>query len=230
MVELQDVWKSYQLGNVQVDALRGINLTLQAGDFVAIAGPSGSGKTTIMNVIGLIDTPTRGSVRIQGRDTASFSNRELTRARQETLGFIFQSFNLLPVLSVYENVELPLLLNKKNPLSRSKSERRLWVENLLAEVGLAERRNHLPSELSGGQQQRVAIARALAAKPAIVIADEPTANLDSANGERVLSLMRKINAENGTTFIFSTHDSKIWNMASHVIFLHDGEVASEERK
>lgn len=227
IIELEDIWKSYHLGKVQVDALRGVNLSIQEGDFAAVAGPSGSGKTTIMNISGLIDKPTSGSVRIGGRETSSFSRDELTRARQQTLGFIFQSFNLLPVLSVYENIELPLLLGKKMP---PKPERRARVERLLEEVGLADRRRHLPQELSGGQQQRVAIARALVTHPRIVIADEPTANLDSENGARVLALMKRVNAENGTTFIFSTHDSTIWQMASHVIFLRDGLVHSEERK
>ena len=229
IVQISDVWKSYQLGNVQVDALRGVSLTINAGDFVAVAGPSGSGKTTIMNIIGLIDTPSKGAVCLQGRDTAAFTRKEITLARRRTLGFIFQSFNLLPVLSVFENVELPLLLDKKNAFLQNKAERRAWVEHLLDEVGLADRMRHLPSELSGGQQQRAAIARALVAKPAIIIADEPTANLDSANGERILSLMKKVNTSNGATFIFSTHDAKIWEMANHVIFLHDGQIQSEER-
>ncbi|GMO26385.1 MAG: ABC transporter ATP-binding protein [Termitinemataceae bacterium] len=222
VVELKNIVKSYQLGNVTVHALKGINLTIAGGDFVSVAGPSGSGKTTIMNLIGLIDTPSSGDVVIQGMATAQLNRNELTRMRQTVIGFVFQSFNLLPVLNVFENVELPLLLAAKKPLPAA--ERKEWVEHLLEAVGLSDRMAHLPSELSGGQQQRVAIARALVNHPKIVIADEPTANLDSENGERVLDLMKHVNKTDGTTFIFSTHDSTIWEMANHVIFLHDGIV------
>jgi putative ABC transport system ATP-binding protein len=215
------------MGAVTVEALKGINLDIAAGDFVSVAGPSGSGKTTMMNIIGLIDTPSGGAVTIEGRDAASLGRRELARLRREYIGFVFQSFNLLPVLTVFENVELPLTIGKK---PGSKKERRERVEYLLEEVGLADRRNHQPSELSGGQQQRAAIARALVTKPRIVIADEPTANLDSANGERVLDLMKTVNREDGTTFIFSTHDPDIWKLANHVIFLRDGLIETESRR
>jgi putative ABC transport system ATP-binding protein len=226
VIFLKDLWKTYPLGKVQVDALRGINLEFSGGDFVAVAGPSGSGKTTMMNIVGLIDKPSRGSLLIEGRETGSMSRREQTLMRREYIGFVFQSFNLLPVLNVFENVELPLIIGKKN---MPKQERTAWVEYLLEEVGLADRRGHKPPELSGGQQQRAAIARALAARPKIVIADEPTANLDSANGARILELMRKINKEEKTTFIFSTHDPDIWAMANHIIFLRDGVVETEKR-
>jgi putative ABC transport system ATP-binding protein len=228
IVVLQDVWKSYPMGELTIDALKNVSLTLSAGDFVAIAGPSGSGKTTIMNIIGLIDNPSRGKVAVAGQDISSLGRRGLTKLRRENIGFVFQSFNLLPVLSVYENVELPLLLgaHKDKSLEKDKKKRKVWVEHLLEEVGLADRRNHKPTELSGGQQQRAAIARALVTKPAIVIADEPTANLDSENGERVLSLMKTLNREEGTTFIFSTHDSTIWKMAKRIIFLRDGTIES----
>jgi putative ABC transport system ATP-binding protein len=183
----------------------------------------------MMNIIGLIDQASKGEVYIQGKETSGLSRRDLTRLRREALGFVFQSFNLLPVLTVYENVELPLLVGSAGNDSaqawkKDKAQRRAWVERLLEEVGLADRRNHKPTELSGGQQQRAAIARALVSKPAIVIADEPTANLDSANGERVLNLMKTLNKEEGTTFIFSTHDPTIWKMAKHIIFLKDGEI------
>jgi putative ABC transport system ATP-binding protein len=215
------------MGKLTVDALKGVSLELVKGDFVSIAGPSGSGKTTLMNIIGLIDTPSRGSVCIHGEETGGMSRRELTRIRQESIGFVFQSFNLLPVLTVFENVELPLTIARKRT---SRGERRERVEYLLEEVGLGDRRNHKPSELSGGQQQRAAIARALVTRPKIVIADEPTANLDSVNGGRVLELMKKINREEGTTFIFSTHDPDIWEMANHVVFLRDGCIESEQRR
>jgi putative ABC transport system ATP-binding protein len=227
VISLDNLYKTYPMGKIVVEALRGVNLEFSAGDFVSVAGPSGSGKTTLMNIIGLIDSPSRGSVKIDGRETVGLGRRELTRLRRESIGFVFQSFNLLPVLTVFENVELPLTIGKK-PLSAA--ARRERIEYLLDAVGLTDRKRHIPAELSGGQQQRVAIARALVTGPKIVIADEPTANLDSANGELVLDLMRKINREEGTTFIFSTHDPEIWNMANHVVFLRDGLVESEQRR
>ena len=215
------------MGSLEVQALKGVNLEIEEGEFVSVAGPSGSGKTTLMNIIGLIDNFDRGSLFINGVEIKNQSRRELARLRREFIGFIFQSFNLLPVLNVFENVELPLIIAKKGG---TKAERRDRVNYLLEGVGLAERKKHLPAELSGGQQQRVAIARALVGKPRIVIADEPTANLDSDTGEMVLSLMKKINREEKTTFIFSTHDSGIWQMADHVVFLHDGNIKSEEKR
>jgi putative ABC transport system ATP-binding protein len=227
LITVRELWKSYAMGKVEVAALRGVSLEIAAGDFVSVAGPSGSGKTTMMNLIGLIDTPTRGEVLVEGRASAGMGRRELARTRRELIGFVFQSFNLLPVLSVFENVELPLTIGEKRG---GKGERRERVEYLLNEVGLYERRDHKPPELSGGQQQRAAIARALVTRPRLVIADEPTANLDSANGERVLELMRRINREEGTTFVFSTHDPDIWALANHVVFLRDGRVESEERR
>ena len=226
IVKITDLWKIYPMGNLEVQALKGVNLTITEGEFVSVAGPSGSGKTTLMNIIGLIDDFNRGSLKIANLEIAGQSRRELARLRREYLGFVFQSFNLLPVLNVYENVELPLIIGGK---SGSKSEHRDRVNYLLEEVGLADRRKHKPAELSGGQQQRVAIARALVTRPRIVIADEPTANLDSGTGEKILSLMKSINSEEKTTFVFSTHDPEIWQMADHVIFLHDGLVKSEER-
>ena len=227
IITLSNLKKIYPLGALTVEALKGVSLSINAGDFVSIAGPSGSGKTTIMNMISLIDTPTKGDILIEGREAGRMKRRELTRLRHEFIGIVFQSFNLLPILNVFENVELPLLLGKKRA---SKGERKEWVEHLLSEVGLQDRMTHKPSELSGGQQQRVAIARALATKPRVVIADEPTANLDTATGERILDVMKTINKQEGTTFIFSTHDPDIWEMADHVIFLRDGLIESERRK
>ena len=227
MIKLRQLKKIYPLGKVEVHALKGIDLTINEGDFVSVAGPSGSGKTTMMNILGLIDTPSSGEVIINDRSVDSLGRKELTRLRHEVIGFIFQSFNLLPVLSVFENVELPLILGKREG---SKSERKEWIEHLLKEVGLDNRMNHKPTELSGGQQQRVAIARALATRPRIVIADEPTANLDSATGEKILNLMKQVNKEEGTTFIFSTHDPSIWEIADHIIFLRDGIIETETRK
>jgi putative ABC transport system ATP-binding protein len=227
IVTLNDLRKTYQMGQVQVEALRGINLEIKSGDFVSVAGPSGSGKTTMMNIIGLIDRPSGGRICIEGKETGSLSRRELTRFRREYIGFVFQSFNLLPVLTVFENIELPLTIGAKKT---SRAERKDRVEALLKEVDLQDRRRHLPAELSGGQQQRVAIARALVTRPRLVIADEPTANLDSENGSRILELMKTVNKEDGTTFLFSTHDPGIWKMADHILFLRDGALEKEERR
>jgi len=226
IINIKDLWKIYPMNNIQINALKGLNLEIAEGEFVSVAGPSGSGKTTLMNIIGLIDRPSRGYLEINNVEIKNQDRRELARLRREFIGFVFQSFNLLPVLNVFENVEIPLIIAKKGG---PKAERRDRVNYLLEEVGLAERRNHTPPELSGGEQQRVAIARALVTRPRIVIADEPTANLDSAAGERVLALMKNINRESKTTFIFSTHDPEIWKMADHVVFLHDGAVKSENR-
>jgi len=227
IVTIEDLWKIYPMGDLEVHALKGVNLEITEGDFVAVAGPSGSGKTTLMNIIGLIDSFSRGNLTINNLEIKNQNRRELARLRRDLLGFIFQSFNLLPVLNVFENVELPLIISGKGG---TKAQRRDRVNYLLGEVGLAERSRHIPTELSGGQQQRVAIARALVTNPRIVIADEPTANLDSKTGEKVLSLMKEINKSEKTTFIFSTHDPEIWKMADHVIFLQDGLIKSEQRQ
>ncbi|HNX73890.1 MAG TPA: ABC transporter ATP-binding protein [Spirochaetales bacterium] len=227
IIELQDVHKVYPLGKVEVPAVKGVTFSIEKGDFVSIAGPSGAGKSTILNMIGLIDTPTSGEVIIDGKPTSGLSDKELTRFRHEVLGFVFQSFNLIPVLNVWENIEFPLLLGK----TRIKpSEKNDWIDWLIKEVGLTEWRNHKPNELSGGQRQRVAIARALVTKPYIVLADEPTANLDSATGEQIIELMKKINRELQTTFIFSTHDAKIVAVADHIIRLQDGLVIENTRR
>ena len=227
IVTLENITKSYSMGELFVDALKGVSIELMEGDFISVAGPSGSGKTTMMNIIGLIDRPSSGSLYVGGNKTENSSRRELTRLRREYIGFVFQSFNLLPVLTVFENVELPLLIGEKK---LSKNERKERVEYFLEEVGLADRRKHKPPELSGGQQQRAAIARAMVGRPRLVIADEPTANLDSANGERILELMKKVNREEGTTFLFSTHDPDIWKIADHILFLRDGELVREQKK
>jgi len=227
MVTVRDLWKIYPMGNLEVQALRGINLDIMEGEFISVAGPSGSGKTTLMNIIGLIDSFSRGSLTINNLEIKNQSRKELANLRRELLGFVFQSFNLLPALNVFENVELPLVISGKKI---TRSERRDRVNYLLEEVGLADRRKHIPTELSGGQQQRVAIARALVTNPKIVIADEPTANLDSDTGDKILNLMKEINNTEKTTFIFSTHDPEIWKMADHIIFLHDGIVRSEQRQ
>ncbi|MEW5816547.1 MAG: ABC transporter ATP-binding protein [Spirochaetota bacterium] len=239
IIELKDVIKHYYLGKVIVEAVKGVSFSIEKGDFISVAGPSGSGKTTILNMIGCIDTPTSGNVEINGEATSGLSDRQITSLRHKVIGFIFQSFNLIPVLNVFENIEFPLLLNKdKSPKSsKNASEnpfthkgKKEWIYYLMEEVGLFQWKNHRPNELSGGQRQRVAIARALVTKPQIVLADEPTANLDSKTGEAIIELMKKINREQNTTFIFSTHDPSIVSIADHVIYLHDGTVASEERR
>ena len=227
IVELQDVRKVYPLGKVEVEAVKGVSFSIEKGDFISIAGPSGSGKSTILNMLGCVDRPTSGTVLIEGRPTKDLSDKDLTTLRHETLGFIFQSFNLIPVLNVYENIEFPLLLGKNGPKGKEKSE---WIDYLINEVGLEQWKTHKPNELSGGQRQRVAIARALVTKPQIVLADEPTANLDSATGTQILDLMKRINREMDTTFIFSTHDAKIDNLADHVVRLKDGLVEENVRQ
>ena len=220
IVSLKDVVKTYRLGTVEVPALRGVSIDVHTGDFISIAGPSGSGKTTLLNLIGCVDTATSGTVLVDGHDTQHLSDRELTNLRLNTLGFIFQSFNLVSVLSVFQNVEFPLLLQRR----LSKSERSARVMSLLEQVGLASHINHRPSELSGGQRQRVAVARALVTEPKIVLADEPTANLDSVTGNNIIDLMKELNEKNGTTFIFSTHDAKVMSHANAVFRLADGKI------
>jgi putative ABC transport system ATP-binding protein len=227
IVTLENVHKIYPLGKTEVHAVKGVSFAVERGDFISIAGPSGSGKSTILNIIGCIDVPTEGTVTIDGQSTESLKDREITRLRHRVIGFIFQSFNLVPVLNVYENVEFPLLLGREKP---AKGEKQEWLDYLIEAVGLAEWRRHRPAELSGGQRQRVAIARALATKPDIVLADEPTANLDSETGEAIIELMKKINRDLSTTFIFSTHDPDIVSIADHIIRLHDGSIASEEKR
>ncbi len=220
IVSLRNVVKTYRLGAVEVPALQGVSLEVHAGDFISIAGPSGSGKTTLLNLIGCVDTATSGTVLVDGNDTQHLSDRKLTNLRLNTLGFIFQSFNLVSVLSVFQNVEFPLLLQRR----LSKSERKDRVMSLLDQVGLATHVHHRPNELSGGQRQRVAVARALVTQPKIVLADEPTANLDSVTGNNIIDLMKALNEKNGTTFIFSTHDAKVMAHANAVIRLADGKI------
>lgn len=224
IVSIRDVTKDFHLGETVVQALRGVTLTVQKGEFLSIAGPSGSGKTTLLNLIGCVDTATTGVVEVAGHNTASLSERALTNLRLNTIGFIFQSFNLVSVLNVFQNVEFPLLLQNK----LSADERKKRVVSLLEQVGLHTHMKHRPNELSGGQRQRVAIARALVTEPLIVLADEPTANLDSATGEAIIDLMKSLNQTRGTTFIFSTHDHKVMRHANAVVRLADGKVLGRE--
>jgi putative ABC transport system ATP-binding protein len=220
VIELKDVKKDYPLGATTVHALRGVDLTVKEGDFISIVGPSGSGKTTLLNIIGCIDHPTGGLVKIHEEDVTTYSDRKLTDLRLHTIGFIFQTFNLIPVLSARENVEFPLLLMKKETLSKRDIRKR--AEKLIEEVGLKDQVNQKPYELSGGQRQRVAIARALVTRPSLVLADEPTANLDSETGEMILELMKELNTIEKTTFVFSTHDPDILKYANGIVKIKDG--------
>ncbi len=224
IVSIREVVKEYHLGTTVVQALRGVSLEVQKGEFLSIAGPSGSGKTTLLNLIGCVDTATRGVVEVAGKDTAKLTERALTELRLNTIGFIFQSFNLVSVLTVFQNVEFPLLLQRK----LSAKDRRDKVMQLLEQVGLHTHAKHRPSELSGGQRQRVAVARALVTDPLLVLADEPTANLDSATGNQIIDLMKTLNQQKGTTFIFSTHDHKVMQHANAVIRIADGKVLARE--
>jgi putative ABC transport system ATP-binding protein len=218
VVRIEHVFKDYQLGEQTVHALNDITWSIDAGVFLAISGPSGSGKTTLLNLIGCIDKPTRGQIFINEEDVSEKSANELADLRSRSIGFIFQTFNLLPVLSAAENVEYPLL--RRTDVSAE--ERKMRVDYFLDIVGLSQFANHRPNQLSGGQRQRVAIARALAIKPSIVLADEPTANLDKATGREILSLMKKINRHLKTTFIFSTHDQKVIDRADRLVQMEDG--------
>ena len=222
IVELRDVTRVYRQGDVDVHALRGITLTVHAGEFTALCGPSGSGKTTTLNLIGALDKPTSGRVTLEGHDLTRLSRPALARLRRDRIGFVFQSYNLIPVLTAYENAEIVLALQGVDP-----STRRRRVLELLAAVGLAGMENRRPDELSGGQQQRVAIARAIAADPAVVLADEPTANVDSETAEMLLGIMQRLNREHGVTFIFSTHDARVMQHAHRIVRMVDGRVESD---
>ena len=239
MIELSGICKNYQMDKIVVKAVDDASFKIEKGEFAAISGPSGSGKSTLLNMIGLIDLPTAGTLLLNGKDIYKDTklsintklgvklDNELTVLRRRNLGFIFQTFNLIPVLNVRENIELPLTLGSTIATDTlNKIELNEWIVFLVETVGLTSWKNHKPSELSGGQRQRVAIARALVTKAPIILADEPTANLDSKNGDQILELMKKINKELETTFVFSTHDSKIVAMSDHVIKISDGKILS----
>jgi putative ABC transport system ATP-binding protein len=219
-IRIETVSKVYPLGKMEVHALKSIGLQISEGEFATIAGPSGCGKSTLLNLIGCMDTPSAGEIYIDDKPISKLRDRELTQLRLDKIGFIFQSFNLIPVLSVYQNVEFPLLLKG----GFSSKERAKLVNSLIEEVGLKNQASQKSNELSGGQRQRVAIARALVTSPRIVLADEPTANLDSSTGEKIINLMKEINRSHKTTFVFSTHDPQVMNHANRIIKLKDGEV------
>jgi putative ABC transport system ATP-binding protein len=219
VVRLRQVAKTYRTGTVEVAALRGISLDIPRHRFSMVVGPSGSGKTTLLNLIGCIDAPSSGTVEVCGQQTGTLSDNALSDFRAHNIGFIFQGFSLIPVLSAYENVEYPLLL-----VGTAAGERRERALGMLAAVGLADRRSQRPNELSGGQKQRVAVARALVKHPEIVLADEPTANLDTQTGAAIIELMHKVQAEFATTFIFSTHDPQLISHADETFSIRDGEL------
>ena len=225
IIEVEDVTRLYQQGNVEVAALRGLSLQIKTGEFTALCGPSGSGKTTLLNLIGALDQPTGGRVIIEGQDLNSMNRQELSYLRRDRIGFVFQSYNLIPVLSAYENAELVLSVQ-----GASQTERKEKVMALLKAVGLEDLEDRRPSELSGGQQQRVAIARALASDPAVILADEPTANVDSETAELLLDLMQELNQSHAATFVFSTHDPRVMQLAKRLVQMVDGQIKSDELK
>ncbi len=225
IISLRDVTKVYRQGSVDIHALRGVSLEIEPGEFTAICGPSGSGKTTSLNLIGALDSTTSGSISLEGQELGSLNKKQLSALRRDRIGFVFQAYNLMPVLTAYENAEMVLWVQGVDAATR-----RERVMDLLEQVGLKGMEDRRPSELSGGQQQRVAIARAIASNPAVVLADEPTANVDSETAETLLGLMETLNREQGVTFLFSTHDPQVMERARRVVRLVDGSVASDERR
>ncbi|MFN2130322.1 MAG: ABC transporter ATP-binding protein [Anaerolineae bacterium] len=222
VIQLQDVTRVYRIGEVETQALRGVTLDVKEGEFSAIVGPSGSGKTTMLQLMGCLDRPTSGRVFVNGKEVTQLSPSKRADLRKGTIGFVFQFFALIPGLTAYENVELPLLL-----IGEKAGERRARVKELLEAVGLSARARHRPDQMSGGEQQRVAVARALATHPVLILADEPTANLDTENGRQVMEIMQRLNEETGTTFIFATHDPRVIPFAQRTVELRDGKIAHD---
>ena len=221
VTKVENITRIFKIGNVETQALRGVSLSIENGEFTALVGPSGSGKTTLLQLIGCLDQPTSGKVYINGKDVSKLNRSKRADIRRGTIGFIFQFFALIPTLNAYENIEMPLLL-----IGERTSERRERVKQLLEWVDLSERAHHRPDQLSGGEQQRVAVARALATKPSLILADEPTANLDTPNGKQVMEIMTRLNQETGVTFIFATHDPRVIKYARRVITLRDGVIVA----
>ena len=224
VTKIENVTRVFKTGKLETQALRGVSLSIESGEFTALVGPSGSGKTTLLQLIGCLDLPTSGQVLINGKNVSQLNRNQRADMRRGTIGFIFQFFALIPTLTAYENIEMPLLLN-----GYSASERRARVMQLLESVGLVDRAAHRPDQLSGGEQQRVAVARALATKPALILADEPTANLDTPNGAQVMETMLRLNQETGVTFVFATHDPRVINYARRVITLRDGLIVENNK-
>jgi putative ABC transport system ATP-binding protein len=217
VTKVTNATRVYKIGEVETKALRGVNLSIENGEFTALVGPSGSGKTTLLQLIGLLDKPTTGSVFIDGKDATGLNRNQRADLRKGSIGFVFQFFALIPTLTAYENIEMPLLLNGTKP-----AQRKARVNQMLEAVGLTDRAHHRPDQLSGGQQQRVAVARALATNPKLILADEPTANLDTENGRQVMDIMQRLNKETGVTFVFATHDPRVIKYANRVVTLRDG--------
>jgi len=224
LIEIHNLSKVYNPKTIPVCAVNGVDLKIEEGEFTALVGPSGSGKTTLLNLIGGLDYPSGGEVKIEGVDITRMNENKLIDFRLKNIGFVFQAYNLIPVLTASENVEFVMLMQKK-----PKKERERQVADLLIEVGLSDKRNSRPSELSGGQQQRVAVARALASKPRFILADEPTANLDSKSAENLLEIMAKLNKEDRMTFLFSTHDQRVIDKARRIVTLVDGKIVSDTK-
>lgn len=222
VAKLTDVTRIYKIGEVETRALNGISMTIEEAEFTALVGPSGSGKTTLLQLIGCLDKPTAGKIIINNEDATKLNRNQRADLRKGTIGFVFQFFALIPTLTAYENVELPLLLNGKNP-----TERKGRVMDLLESVDMLSHTHHRPDQLSGGQQQRVAVARALSTNPKIILADEPTANLDTKNGEQIMNIMQKLNQDTHTTFVFATHDPRVIKYAKRVITLEDGVIVDD---
>src|SRR5512147_228724 len=217
VTKVTNATRIFKIGEVETKALRGVSLSIANGEFTALVGPSGSGKTTLLQLIGLLDQPTSGSVCINGKEATNLSRNQRADLRKNAIGFVFQFFALIPTLTAYENIEMPLLLNGTKPAERKKR-----VMEMLEAVGLTDRAHHRPDQLSGGQQQRVAVARALATNPKLILADEPTANLDTENGKQVMDIMAKLNKETGVTFVFATHDPRVIKYVQRVVTLRDG--------
>lgn len=222
IINIKDVWKTYKMGEVKVHALRGLNLQVKQGEFLAVMGPSGSGKSTAMNMIGVLDRPTTGKIYLEGKDISTMRESRLAQVRGKKIGFIFQKFNLINTLTAKENIMLPLVFQN---ITLAERERR--AEELLKLVELEDRKNHRPNELSGGQQQRVAIARALAVDPEVILADEPTGNLDSKTGATVMDFLKKLHKEQGKTIIMVTHDEHLAKFAQRVEYLKDGKITTK---
>ena len=220
VARVENATRIYKIGKIETQALRGVSLSIENGEFTALVGPSGSGKTTLLQLIGCLDQPTSGKVFVDGKDVTGLNRNQRADMRRGTIGFIFQFFALIPTLNAYENVEMPLLLDHQNP-----ADRKARITELLAAVDLSDRAHHRPDQLSGGEQQRVAIARALATKPTLILADEPTANLDTKNGEQVMEIMTRLNKETGVTFVFATHVPRVIKYARRVVTLRDGLIA-----
>lgn len=222
VVKIDNATRVYRIGAVETQALRGVSLSIENGEFTALVGPSGSGKTTLLQLIGCLDQPSSGSVWVDGKEVTSLNRNQRADMRKGHIGFIFQFFALIPTLTAYENIEMPLLLNGHAP-----NQRRERVLELLKAVDLTDRANNRPDQMSGGQQQRIAIARALATKPTLILADEPTANLDTENGKQVMDLMQRLNQETGVTFVFATHDPRVIGYAKRVVTLQDGVITKD---